>query len=280
MDLRFEDHADFQRGAVWCAAGGAALATLGSLPLAVAGSALALTLGCAAGPWRPRIVAAGACAAAALAWALAPHPWSAPACGAVLGLLFAAARAEAARRSGALPPSRLAVALAITSAVAVLGLKEPVIGTRMTTTNENLNPRPVDSPYIYTVVGVVKDFHFQDLHTRIAPIVLFYNPDWRWKMYVKTTAKDASKAIAAVAKLWKQYNPEYPLNYTFLDDSFNELYKSDLRVGKLFNGFALIAILISCLGLGLILNSTNLRLLELEKLVCKRLATASRQSSR
>jgi hypothetical protein len=127
MDLRFEDHADYQRGAIWCAAGGAALATLGSLPLAVAGSAFALTLGCATGPWRPRIVAACACAAAAVAWALAPRPWSAPACGAVLGLLFAAARAEAARRSGALPPSRLAVALAIATAMAVLGLAAVVL---------------------------------------------------------------------------------------------------------------------------------------------------------
>ncbi len=53
----------------------------------------------------------------------------------------------------------------------------------------------------------------------------------------------------AVAKVWKQYNPEYPFEYHFLDDSFNEMYKSDLRVGKLFNCFALITIFISCLGL-------------------------------
>src|SRR4030081_1923164 len=127
MHLRFRDHAHFQPGAIWCAAGGAALATLGSLPLAVAGSALALTLGCATGPWRPRIVAACACPPAAVAWALAPRRWSAPACGAVLGLLFAAARPEAARHSGALPPSRLAVALAIATAMAVLGLAAVVL---------------------------------------------------------------------------------------------------------------------------------------------------------
>ena len=105
--MRFEDHADFQRGAVWCAAGGAALATLGSLPLAVAGSSLAVTLGCAGGPWRPRIVAACAGAAAALAWALAPQPWS--------------------RRSGTLPPSRLAVAIAVATAAAALGLAAAVL---------------------------------------------------------------------------------------------------------------------------------------------------------
>jgi putative ABC transport system permease protein len=139
------------------------------------------------------------------------------------------------------------------TAIKEMGLKAPVVGKRFTFHGRK-----------GFIADIVKDFHFQDLHTRIAPIILFYNPDWRWKMYVKTTAKDASKAIAAVAKLWKRYNPEYPLNYTFLDDSFNELYKSDLRVGKLFNGFALIAILISCLGLfGLVTYTAESRVKEI-----------------
>jgi hypothetical protein len=121
MDVRFDDHAGFQRSAVCFAAGGAVLGTLGSLPLAVAGSALAL-MGWAAAPWRPRLLAACACVAAVLSWLLLPHAWSAPACGAMLGLLLAAVRADAARRSGALPPSRLAVAFAALGAAIALGL--------------------------------------------------------------------------------------------------------------------------------------------------------------
>ena len=68
-------------------------------------------------------------------------------------------------------------------------------------------------------------------------------------MFIKTTGKDAPKAIAAVQKTWKQYNPAFPLDFTFLDETFNEMYKADQRSGTLFSWFTGIAILISCLGL-------------------------------
>jgi len=123
------------------------------------------------------------------------------------------------------------------TAVAAMGIKDPV-GKRFTFHDTR-----------GTIVGVVKDFHFKDMHNKIEPAILFYNPGWRWKMYIKTNGRDAPKAIAAAEKLWRQYNPNYPFEYTFLDDSFNNLYKSDTRIGKLFNCFAVITILISCLGL-------------------------------
>jgi ABC-type antimicrobial peptide transport system permease subunit len=128
---------------------------------------------------------------------------------------------------------------------------------------------PIGKSFIYhekkgTIVGVVKDFHFQNLHQKIAPVILFYNPDWRNMMYVKTTARDAPKAIAAVEKIWKQYNPDYALEYRFLDQAFDINYKSDIRVGKLFNSFAVIAILISCLGLfGLITYTAETKVKEI-----------------
>ena len=68
-------------------------------------------------------------------------------------------------------------------------------------------------------------------------------------MYVKTTGKDAPKAIAAAQKVWKGYASEFPFEYSFLDDDFNRMYKDDQRTGTLFNVFAIAAILISCLGL-------------------------------
>jgi len=123
------------------------------------------------------------------------------------------------------------------TAIREMGLKDPV-GKRFTFHDKK-----------GTIVGIVKDFHFKSMHSKIEPIILFYNPDWRQRMYVKTTAKDASKAIAAVAKVWKQNNTDYPFDYTFMDDSFNNMYKSDIRIGKLFNCFAVITIFISCLGL-------------------------------
>lgn len=128
---------------------------------------------------------------------------------------------------------------------------------------------PVGKSFVFhekkgTIVGVVKDFHFQSLHQKIEPVILFYNPDWRNMMYVKTTAKDAPKAIAAVEKVWKQYNPDYALEYRFLDEAFDVNYKSDIRIGKLFNSFAVIAILISCLGLfGLITYTAETKVKEI-----------------
>jgi putative ABC transport system permease protein len=98
------------------------------------------------------------------------------------------------------------------------------------------------------IIGVVKDFHFASLKQKIEPFIFRYRPD-TWQIFVKTTGKDVPKAIKAVEKVWRRYNPSFPFDYTFLDQTYDSLYKSDQRTGTLFNVFAVIAILISCLGL-------------------------------
>ena len=72
---------------------------------------------------------------------------------------------------------------------------------------------------------------------------------WASTLYIRTTAQDAGSAIAAVEKLWKKYNPNYTFEYSFMDQSFERLYRSDIRTGQLFGVFSFIAVLISCLGL-------------------------------
>jgi len=104
-----------------------------------------------------------------------------------------------------------------------------------------------------TIIGVVKDFHFASLRQKIEPAI-FYMPGGskmptNGQMFIKTTGRDAPKAIASVQTMWKQYNPGFPFNYSFLDENYNNLYKSDQQSGTLFSWFAGIAILISCLGL-------------------------------
>jgi len=124
------------------------------------------------------------------------------------------------------------------TAVKQMGLKDPV-GMAISFRN---SPR--------TIIGVAKDFHFNDLKTAIGPCVLFSEDSMPLGgMYVKTTGNDAAQAIAAVDKLWKQYNSEFEFDHQFMDESFDKLYKGDIQAGKLFNVFAGIAILISCLGL-------------------------------
>src|SRR5690606_35795231 len=101
-----------------------------------------------------------------------------------------------------------------------------------------------------TIVGVIKDFHFSDLKQAIGPCVLFSDARYALGgMYVNTSGTEAPLALDAVKKLWKQYNSEFEFDYHFMDESFDNFYKSDIRAGKLFNVFAGIAILISCLGL-------------------------------
>jgi len=87
------------------------------------------------------------------------------------------------------------------------------------------------------------------MRKKIEPSVLYYRLNDCYKIYIKTTGAQARKAIAAAQNIWRQYNNDTPFEYTFLDDSFNQLYKTEQRTGSLFSVFSAIAIVISCLGL-------------------------------
>jgi ABC-type antimicrobial peptide transport system permease subunit len=108
------------------------------------------------------------------------------------------------------------------------------------------------------IVGVVKDFNFQNLHTEITPLVLHCVTEMQFTLYVKVASGKAKEAIASVEKVWKEYNADYDFEYQFLDETFDAMYKSDLRTGNLFTIFAIVAILISCMGLfGLVTYSAE-----------------------
>ncbi len=98
------------------------------------------------------------------------------------------------------------------------------------------------------IIGVVKDFHFKSIKDKIGPIVFWT----RWgagTLYVKTSTTKAPEAIKALEKIYNRYPSDAPFNYTFIDQQFDNLYKSEQRTGLLFNIFAGIAIFISALGL-------------------------------
>lgn len=100
-----------------------------------------------------------------------------------------------------------------------------------------------------TIIGVVKDFNYASLKQKVEPAIFYYRPSRNSRMYIKTTGGDASLAIAAARKVWKEYNPDFPFDYSFLDEDFGKMYQSEQRTASLFNVFAVIAIAISCLGL-------------------------------
>ena len=100
-----------------------------------------------------------------------------------------------------------------------------------------------------TIIGVAKDFHFASLKEKIAPAVFYYYPKGFHTIYIKTKGENAAEVIAAAAKQFKQYNGDFPFSFAFLDETFNNLYRSEQSEAVLFNYFAGIAIFISCLGL-------------------------------
>ncbi|HKP32528.1 MAG TPA: FtsX-like permease family protein, partial [Chitinophagaceae bacterium] len=100
------------------------------------------------------------------------------------------------------------------------------------------------------VLGVLKDFHFTSMHEAIEPLIIRLDENWGWgTVLVRIQAGRTKEAIAGLEKISKEINSKIPFTYRFSDLEFAKLYKSDQVVSRLSNYFALLAILISCLGL-------------------------------
>jgi putative ABC transport system permease protein len=99
------------------------------------------------------------------------------------------------------------------------------------------------------VAGVVEDFHFFSLRESIEPLVMFTSPGDFDYMMVKIAPTDVTGTLAFLEEQWKRLAPHRPFEYTFLDAELDALYRAERRVGKVFTGFAVLAVLIACLGL-------------------------------
>ncbi|MBO9616239.1 MAG: ABC transporter permease [Dyadobacter sp.] len=100
-----------------------------------------------------------------------------------------------------------------------------------------------------TIIGIVKDFNITSIREPIMPLVIFSLPNRHYQVHVHTTAQLAPAAIQKAERVWKQYMPAYPFEYAFLDANYNALYHTEEQTGRLFNFFAGVAMVISCLGL-------------------------------
>lgn len=114
-----------------------------------------------------------------------------------------------------------------------------------------------------SIIGVVKDFHFNSIHQPLGPLVLTLNRDLGGYISAKVRPEGLQGTIALFEEAVKRVSP-YPFEYQFLDDNFNKLYKSDVRLGGIFGSFTLLAVLIASLGLlGLAAYSTQQRMKEI-----------------
>lgn len=144
------------------------------------------------------------------------------------------------------------------AAVKEFGLTDP-IGKRIFSLDDG------DNPDGYTIIGVMKSFHIENLHGKIHPVVFALNdPSDRQFLSIKMKGKDARACVGLVENLWSTFNPGKPVEYFFMDQEFELVYKEDIRIGKLFMSFSFLAILIACLGLfGLVSFSTERRTKEI-----------------
>ncbi len=101
------------------------------------------------------------------------------------------------------------------------------------------------------VIGVLKDFHFRSKHQKIEPLVLSIRPDERYIYFIsmKFGQADVREILSFLKEKWKEYSPGRPLDYFFLDENFDKLYRAEERLSQIFSAFSFLAIFIACLGL-------------------------------
>jgi putative ABC transport system permease protein len=114
------------------------------------------------------------------------------------------------------------------------------------------------------IVGVVKNFSMNSLYAPIEPVVIRLHLQWASQLYVRSKPGETQKALEGLKIVHQKFNSGYPLNYTFVDQQFEQRYRSEQVTGKLVNIFAVVALFISCLGLfGLISFTVERRTKEL-----------------
>jgi putative ABC transport system permease protein len=101
-----------------------------------------------------------------------------------------------------------------------------------------------------TIIGVVKDFHFRPLRVSIEPFIFRFRPkDFYFTLLVKTKPNLVARTLADVSSVYKKLEPGSPLSYGFVDQDLDRQYQSEQRIGQIILCFAILTILVSCLGL-------------------------------
>jgi len=145
------------------------------------------------------------------------------------------------------------------AAVKCLGLKNPV-GKFI------LQPRGPQQFQKLRIIGIMKDFNIESMHKAITPVcfTVLYPGGGDQYAVIRLTGSDNPSTIRYIAEKWQSFTTKQPFQYDFFSDRWDHLYASEMKTGRIFIMFSLLAILIACLGLlGLITYITNKRTKEI-----------------
>lgn len=103
----------------------------------------------------------------------------------------------------------------------------------------------------FRVIGVMKDFHFESLHLDIRPLAIYLQPENAWfnRLAVKVRGENMAGTIGFIEEKWDEIAPDMPFEFTFMDRTFEKLYKDDRRTRIIYSIFSLLAIFVASLGL-------------------------------
>ena len=127
----------------------------------------------------------------------------------------------------------------------------------------NFNPQNGEPLETKTIIGVVKDFHYESLRQNISALSMWLNP-YSGNLSLKINTDEIPTLLSDIEMSWKKVAPELPFSYRFLDESFNQVYRTETRISSLFSIFSGLSIFIACLGLfGLAAFTTERRFKEI-----------------
>jgi len=99
------------------------------------------------------------------------------------------------------------------------------------------------------IVGIMKNIHFESLHNRIPPVVIYINEQSSRFLSIKLKSQDIRETVRDIERVYADFSPTTPIIYGFLDDRFDQLYNDEVKRSTLFTIFSFLAIFLACLGL-------------------------------
>lgn len=100
-----------------------------------------------------------------------------------------------------------------------------------------------------TIIGVIKDFHYKGLQTKVEPLILQWRPDFFSYLSLTVKTENLSQTLSFVEKRWNELQLGGLFTYFFLDEDFNRHYRSEESLGRLYAALTFLAVFVSCLGL-------------------------------